>query len=383
MFLKKIFSILNRKFIWKFPNKSTILIYDEAGYDILKKNLSGYSTEIFPLIESINIPILIIAIINMVKYQFQFIDYVNPKILITYIDNNNSFYRIKNKRPHLTTIFIQNGIRSNHSFSLMDLGSNENYVDFMFCFNDAVSFKYKEYITGETVSIGSFKSNSILPINKIFDKLKIVYISQFRKFTSFSDPFIIFGNSNVSFEAFYSCEFYFLPKILAFCIKNDFELQICGCSIEDYEAEFSFYKLILPEAQWIFSPKKSIFSSYETIDSSYCVISCGSTLGLEALARNKRVAFFTSRGYHINSKDYDFGWPDSYDLTGPFWTNIENEEIFNTVMNFVFFSNEKTWNDTIGSYRTKLIETDFANNKFSNVIKSVLNKNQNDYTEKH
>ena len=185
---------------------------------------------------------------------------------------------------------------------------------------------------------------------------------------------MVYGKSRISFESFYSCEFYFLPKLLSFCKKNKIVLQICGCSIEDQDDECSFYKLILPEMGWNFIPKTTTYSSYDIIDSSYLIISCGSTLGLEALARNKRVAFFTTRGCHINKQDYNFGWPENFKMTGPFWINFENEELFNSVINFVYFSYEKLWNETVEKYKAKLIESDPGNIKFTNLINLIMNE---------
>ena len=43
------------------------------------------------------------------KYVYQYIHYVKPQLIITYIDNNISYYKLKEKFKDITIIAVQNG----------------------------------------------------------------------------------------------------------------------------------------------------------------------------------------------------------------------------------------------------------------------------------
>ena len=51
---------------------------------------------------------------NFQKYIYEVIQSVNPKIIITNIDNNKSFWELKKKFNNVKTIFIQNGFRCSY-----------------------------------------------------------------------------------------------------------------------------------------------------------------------------------------------------------------------------------------------------------------------------
>ena len=91
---------------------------------------------------------------------------VKAKVVITFIDNSFSFYFLKNNNPNLKTIFVQNGLRAIAGDIFLKLETKkykkEKYeVDLMLCFGQAIAKKYKKYIIGNSVVIGSFKNNMI------------------------------------------------------------------------------------------------------------------------------------------------------------------------------------------------------------------------------
>ena len=105
-------------------------------------------------------------------YIINFIKFVNPKILITSIDNNKEFYRIKNFIPHLITIFFQGGHRTGGNGDIFQILEEKNIgkykkkyqVDLMCVFNQMTSNFYKKFISGNTYVSGSIKNN--------FEKIK-------------------------------------------------------------------------------------------------------------------------------------------------------------------------------------------------------------------
>ena len=115
----RIFSILKKlakaKYYFLLPEKKDILIFDTNGADLIKSILPKNSYHILPTrYESLNFLFLINCLfsfqIRMRSYLQKYVDYINPKILITYIDNNPLFYELKLK--HGKKFFIQNGRRT-------------------------------------------------------------------------------------------------------------------------------------------------------------------------------------------------------------------------------------------------------------------------------
>ena len=117
----------------------------------------------------------------MRSYLQKYVDYINPKILITYIDNNPLFYELKLK--HGKKFFIQNGRRTalDIFFSKNKLKKKKFYfVDYMLVHNDIIGKKYQKLIRGKSIKFGSLQSNSCKVI-KSQKKYDLMYVSTFRQ----------------------------------------------------------------------------------------------------------------------------------------------------------------------------------------------------------
>ena len=118
------------------------------------------------------------------SYFDQYIIEINPSIIITLVDNNLNFWKLKDKFKNIKTIFIQNGNRDNFSdiFSkLTPLDFKKYSVDKMFVFNKAIGSEYSKYIKGEIIPIGSYYNNTF-EVSKKEDDGSILYTSQWKKF---------------------------------------------------------------------------------------------------------------------------------------------------------------------------------------------------------
>ena len=115
--VKVISKFLHIKKKIKFPKKSSILIYDNIKLDMLDQFLSRHDYEILNLRTEINLFILLKCLIKFkIKRKYYIIEYINfvdPRIIITFTDNDIFFYKIKNYcKNKVCTIAIQNGYRS-------------------------------------------------------------------------------------------------------------------------------------------------------------------------------------------------------------------------------------------------------------------------------
>ena len=108
------------KFTFFPPRKKKIALFDAAGLKNAKNILNKNSYEIiYCRKEIINIFVLVKSILikkNLFKkidYYNQYLREINPKIIITFNDNNDLFYKIDKDKIH--SIAVQNGSRSYHN----------------------------------------------------------------------------------------------------------------------------------------------------------------------------------------------------------------------------------------------------------------------------
>jgi len=100
--------------------------------------------------EKINVPVLLISFFKKERasaYIDCFIEKVQPRLIVTFIDNNPSFYSISDRHPEIKTLFLQNGIRSYHTdvFEILDRKGTKKEslkVDYMMTFGKRIGAEY-------------------------------------------------------------------------------------------------------------------------------------------------------------------------------------------------------------------------------------------------
>ena len=132
------------------PKPSNILIYggrSEWFDECLEEILYPYSVgKLCSLADEVNVPILLLSFLQRCNvkdaYNDLYIRKVNPKVVITYLDNSEEFYSFSVRNSSIKTLFIQNGVRSYYGdiFSVLDNKElNQRYkVDYMLVFGQCV-----------------------------------------------------------------------------------------------------------------------------------------------------------------------------------------------------------------------------------------------------
>jgi surface carbohydrate biosynthesis protein len=209
----------------------------------------------------------------------------------------------------------------------------------MLVMSNAIGAEYNKFISGKTLVIGSFKNNYIKKSNpKVENKLS--FISQYRS---------NFGNWKengvpVKWEEFFNAEKYLLSLLKSFCNINNLRLNIISVSNRLDSNEHIFYKKLLgSETEWDFSLNNSYYSSYNQIDTSLMVVAIESTLGYEAFARGLKVGFFPIRNFSGIKNPYPFGWPDTLNEDGPFWTNKRDHKKISIILNNILNTTNEDW----------------------------------------
>ena len=147
------------KIIFNNPKKSKIVFYDEQWIDLIPKSYKKKSVILHTRREVFYFPILLKTLIKFgykfdeFYYQLEFINHVEPKIVISLFDNFINFYRLKNYNKKIKFFAVQNGFR-NKDLNLKDLTNSSDKIpnksmlsaDLVFTFNKKIENQYKKYI---------------------------------------------------------------------------------------------------------------------------------------------------------------------------------------------------------------------------------------------
>ena len=175
--------IIFADYSFNFPIKNRIVLWDDNLKEFLEHYVKKENfTVLYSRGKNYNILILLKTLFSKgiffsgIDYFNVFLSYVEPKILITFSDNYDIFYRIGNFK-NIKKIFIQNGYRTETKedifFNKKKLKKEKKNlkVDYMLTFNEKVGQKYQEFIKGKYKVIGSFRSNRF----KIRKKKRLIY----------------------------------------------------------------------------------------------------------------------------------------------------------------------------------------------------------------
>ena len=159
------------KFLFKFPKKNKIIIFDDIGSEIsfILKNEKFFL--INPRINSmneifLNYKILIFILLNIYKrslkinYLIALINEIDPKIVITFIDNSQDFHKLSkyfNKKKDF--LAVHNANRGDYSF-LKEKQKKKVHIQKLFCLGEFdVEFFKRNFINNNPIVSGSLKNS--------------------------------------------------------------------------------------------------------------------------------------------------------------------------------------------------------------------------------
>ena len=366
------------KWLWSWPQKADILIFDGCGEELLHEYLEGWTLEVLPVRgESINLPVLFVSLSapgnRSDAYYDVYVKAVKPKLMLTFIDTTLAFYRFSRRHPEVETMFIQNGLRTFYGVfdRLEELGqlNNNLAVDHMMCFGKAIARKYQQYLSGSATVMGSLRNNHEECSAK-FEKSSIAYVSQWSQL-----------GLEIAGKVFTSNEFFGVPDqlVLNFLAgyaktknKKLYVIPRNGVSSPDRVAEERYFTRILG-GSCSFMRRDAHESGYSAIDSADVLVGIDSTLLYEAAARGKKVAFFTIREEMLGIKAREFGWPSHLPPEGSFWTNSASEDKFTEVLDYLFDLGEEDRHRDEEVIRDLMV-FDPGNRILKRTLTEVLNK---------
>lgn len=378
------------RYSFRLPRRTRIVIYPEGkSADVLLNYVDRQETQVLaPFSNTINVPVLLRMLLgrkwSRFFYLLSYLRFIKPSLVITTLDNDPNFYRIKSFFPHMTTIAIQNGIRGNVSahphrgfFDLLRLHSlsHDLKADFVCTFGTAVQSEYKKYISANFVACGSLRNNFFVNEHIQERPNRLAYVSGISDYPSDPDRiFLYFHDIGITFKEFYEAEGTICALLADYCASNNLEFTICGKRNSTNVEETAFYKNVLKHSLPQISPRDTTFDSYEFLSTARYVITLDSTLAYEFLSRKKRTAFFSARLNRLGTKSlhefagFRFGYPESLPESGPFWSStLSQVEIERVIGNLKDLTDEQ-WEQTIEPFSHSTMVYDPGNSTLKRLI---------------
>lgn len=367
-------TILNSKKIYGYPSKNKIIILDSYSIRIIKYFL--IPKESFTLLDlkrrEIYVPIFIKSIFFIFKYgkyayEVLFIKYVNPRIAITYIDNNHYYFTIFSFIKNSLLIMIQNGNLASNRKDIKSIPIKNRKCDYYFVLNNLSKnfFQKKCKIISNYIIAGSQEAN----INRLnFNTKKkideITLVSYFRKKDNYDPNF---------YNNFHVKPIFFIRNVLKKYLRNNkMKFNILLVSNENEEKEFFDKMFNSIKFHYIENDRNKIFkNSYKALNSNTIYIG-DSKLLTECLGLGYKILFFSIRGHYINDSSYEFGWPYHTNKFGDFWLNYPNEQKAINILSNIINIELKDWRRILIKYKD-FHHFNYENKNTIKVIKKLIN----------
>lgn len=348
----------NIKLRFDFPTKKKIIQYDELYSSVLKKIIKNDFNIIPTRKKEIYFWIFLKQIFffdfTFKTYIINYTKFTQAKIIITQIDNDIVFYKLKDFIEDTYFISIQNGNRMKQYTSMFhyyDKNKKQKLkCDHVFLFNKYYINKYQNSINSKFHVLGNLKNNMI-KINKTKFRGSFLYISSYHKDLAYRDTII----KSLNF-----IDSYFLK------IDKKINILLRSKNPEDHKKEIKYYKEIF-KSDCLFHKSSSWDKNYKILDKYENIISTNSTLGYEAISRKKKIAILP-----INKKER-FAWPAPFKQNYNFFcakklTYFETERVLNNV----FKCKKSDWNKKYYNDMKDLMHFDKYNSKIKKVIFKLL-----------
>lgn len=356
--MKKIKQFLKLIFFFNFkffpPQKKDLLLWDINGEDILKRLINKNRYEIlYKRYEIINLFILFKSIfkyksLKKKNYLSEYINYVNPRVLITFIDNDLSFYKI-DVSSSIKKVVIQNAWRSAEPNSILfkyglKKQAKKYLVNNMFVFNKHIMKNYNNFVNSKFHIIGGTKSN-FFRVKKIKKKYDLLYVSTFRD-RNLNEKI----SNKINYSDIIKAQEKVVKILVKYAKKNNLSLFILGAKKNNLK-EYDFYKNLIDNDQFRYldhDPNQT----YSRIDLAKLVVSTDSTLTYEAISRGSKLAIFDFKFKLCKTiQTRKFGWPKKLDKNGFFWTSSENYKVCSNLMDRVINVKYESWLKIIKRYK--------------------------------
>lgn len=311
MNILKLLSYLRILFLVKYnfntPRKGEIIVFDDTSMEQLKpviKNFNYFILEtrferlkkiyltkkiIFSMLKNIKI-----GIFN--SYLLSIIDQVNPKLILTFIDNSHRFSIFaKIKKNKYKFVAVQNGARYEHKIvnllkkRKIKVELKKFFIPHFFCFgkNEINDYKKNNQIVGKFDVVGSLRLSNFLNSQKNYKKTNS---KKTNDILLISDVYCWDANLEKLNFPIEEGLINLIRFTIRFSQKYKFKMKIAARSkLNNFIKEKEFYKKNLSKNEYEFLSKNIFFRSenhktYKIMQKSKIVIGTMSTMLRENLS---------------------------------------------------------------------------------------------------
>ena len=395
------FRVLQRTRIsFQFPKPVAIVQIHIDGSEILTQYVDQNSISVVDR-SGLNFWILLRCLVrgkfHMLEYSAEVIRVQKPRVVITFIDNDTTFYFLKSLNPSPVYIAVQNGLRHNYAYAyrsgfidhLVKAGGRDRLSADLICtFGKGSSLLFENNIRAKTLVTGNLKNNSMEIATSGKTEYDIMFMSQHAPFDLVSREETIYLNeSSVSIQEFYKVEGAVAHFLAQYCKEHSLRFAISGKRGVEDKFEHRFFAQAISELPFVFLPRVDPQSSYINAFNSRLAVVIDSTIGYELLSRGRKVAFLSTRiiGEPRGvSKDRDtcFGYPNSYSDNGVFWTNNPDPAEYSRILNSLLGMTDTEWAQQIQPYTEELMVYRPGNSEFIQMLQSEGIRTRNEESQR-
>jgi surface carbohydrate biosynthesis protein len=385
---RRVFRVFRNTHIsFRLPTRVPIVQIHKDGIDILARYVDRSSVSIVDPLELnfwILLKCLVRAKFEMKEYFARAIQTYHPRVVITFVDNDPTFYLLKSLVASPVYIAVQNGLRHNYAYAyrsgfvdhLVNAGGKDRLVADLICtFGEGSSSFFENHIRARTLVTGNLKNNLMELTKPERPEFDIVFMSQHAPFDLTNrEETIYLNDSSISIHEFYEIEGAVANFLANYCKEHSLRFAVSGKrSIEDV-FEHQFFSQAIGETPYTFLPRVDTQSSYVNAFNSRLVVVVDSTMGYELLSRGRKVAFFSARiigqPRGVNDcRDTCFGYPNAYPDSGPFWTNNPDTDEYTRILNSLLGMTDTEWATQIQPYTDELMAFRPGNTEFIQMLK--------------
>jgi surface carbohydrate biosynthesis protein len=388
--IRRVLRVLRHTHIsFQFPKPIAIVQIHGDGIEILTQYVDQSSISVVDPSE-LNFWILLRCLVfgkfQMTGYSAEVIRAQRPRVVITFIDNDTTFYLHKSLNPSPVYIAVQNGLRHNYAYAyrsgfvdhLVKAGGKDQLSADLICtFGKGSSLLFENNIRTKTLVTGNLKNNSMELVNPKKTEYDIVFMSQHAPFDLANREETIYLNeSSVSIQEFYSIESAVANFLAQYCKEHSLRFAISGKRGVDDVFEHQFFSRAIGDLPFEFLPRVDPQSSYANALNSRLAVVIDSTIGYELLSRGRKVAFLSARiigeSRRVNKeRDTCFGYPNVYSDNGVFWTNNPDPDEYSRILNSLLGMTDTEWAQQIQPYTEDLMAYRPGNSEFIQMLKNA------------
>ena len=294
-------------------------------------------------------------------YLLSVLNLHNPKLILTFSDNNLLYHWLIRNDKTISYLAIQNGIRQKFEFDILKrLSSIEINHDYYFCFGDYdIDFHEKMgFSINKPFACGSLKLGiSQLKLKKISKKYDICLLSNYKASSRTQNCDITkeISENNILLDKY----------IKEYCTKNKKSIIIALRSIEKDEKDY--YKSIYGDSINFTTGLTESYSSYMASMESEVTVAYQTTLLLETLAIKNKVLHID---FTNNSIFFDYDSP----IKHKFSSFIEMEKELNSIYSMDindYIESTKSQQKYIMNYHSDNPPHEIINDQINRIINKV------------